>query len=183
MWKLSETKSSCRARVLLFCQNWLCRGLKQWSCWVRRTGWTLHLRNTASRVWRRLFESLGSLVKRHGTSMRKIFQIDFKIFQRRVLFPLTGWYTRETCHDAGMMEVSFVYHASRVEKRNLPLAVRLLRNCTETFSSQFLGLGSDLYNYRQCFLCIYCQPLLFPPKVDCNSSLSCSAKILKWKKI
>ena len=73
----------------------------------------------------------------------------------------------------------FVYHTSQVEKRNLPLAVRLLRNCTETFSPQFLGLGSDLYNYRQCFLCIYCQPLLFPPKVDCNSSLSCSAKILK----
>ena len=56
VWKLSETKSSCRARVFLFC----------------------------------LFESLGSLVKRHGTSMRKVFQIDFKMFQHRVHFPLIG---------------------------------------------------------------------------------------------
>ena len=73
----------------------------------RRTGRTLHLNNTAARVWRRLFQSLGSLVKQHGTSMTKIFQLDFKIFQRRVLFPLTGWYTRETsCQHDGSLSIT-----------------------------------------------------------------------------
>ena len=116
----------------------------------RRTGWTQHLHNTASRVWCRLFESLGSLVKQHGTSMRKIFQIDFKIFQRRVRFPLAGWYTRETCHDGGMMEVSFVYHASRVEKQSFSslAASKLYRN---VFPCIISGFGSDLYHYRQYF--------------------------------
>ena len=75
------------------------------------------------------------------------------------------------------MVVSYFYHAS-VEEPNLPLAVRLLRNCTETFFPVFrvwVATSTAAGNASSAFTV---NSALFSPKVDCNSSLSCSARIL-----
>ena len=78
------------------------------------------------------------------------------------------------------MVVSYFYYAS-VEKPNLPLAVRLVRNCTETFFPVFrvwVATSTTAGNVSSAFVV---NPSLFSPEVDCNSSLSCSASILKWQ--
>ena len=78
------------------------------------------------------------------------------------------------------MVVSYFYHAS-VENPNLPLALWLLRNCTETFFPAFLvwvATSTTAGNVSSSFVV---DSSLFSPEVDGNSSLSCSAMILHVK--
>ena len=81
-----QTKSSCRARLRLLCWNWLCRSQKQWSCWAEGLAklnlpFALHsFQGLTPFVW------IAGFFRRHGTSMRKIFQIYLRYFRADFFF-------------------------------------------------------------------------------------------------
>ena len=68
------------------------------------------------------------------------------------------------------MVISYFYHAS-IEKPNLPLA--------ETFFPVFRVWVATSTTAGNVFFAFIVNSALFSPEVYCNSSLSCSARILK----